>query len=653
MARQNLWQPNSALALTAEHEQPHTVVVSDDARWGWLPALTVTSACALVLAAFAFSASRSGQQWAIGLYWISLLLIFVPAAFRLAAASTSRRERIGLVVVAGLALYLVKVLHSPVDFTFHDEFLHWRTAADILSSQRLFTENTILTVSPLYPGLEIVTTAFVNLSGLTVYQSALVTLGIGRIVFMLALYLLYEQVGRSAQIGGIAALVYMGNSNFLYFDAQFSYETLSLPIATAVLAFVLFRQHNHDRNLLRMAVLILPLVVLVVVTHHLTAYALVGFLSLWALIAVFVNRREREWLDVGIIATLSLVIVVIWMQVTGNATEGYLGPVFSGGISELLRLIISDDSGRRLFQGATGQSSPSWEPVVGMASVIFILVALPFGVVQVWRSPFGRRFREAGVKVLSSSALQAWKRYGTNPIAFVLTLIVLIYPAMQGFRLTSSGWEIANRSSEFVFWATAFIATIGVFSLRWVRMRSLWSIGFVVWATVIFVGGAISGWPPWARMPGSYLVSSDSRSIEPQSLSAAQWTSQYLDPADRIAADRINTLLLATYGRMRPVTHQYDHLYMSPIFVSPDIGPGERALMAQVGLRYLLVDDRLSTGLPGVGVYFEAGEPGGGTYRTPIPLSALSKFDGQPDVSRIFDSGDIQIYDVRLIDALP
>jgi uncharacterized membrane protein len=653
LARQNLWRPDPTLTLQAQPEPVRAVPASDDARWGWLPALTLTSALALVLAAFAFSASRSGQAWATTLYWISLLLIFAPAALRLAITSIPRRERIGLIVVVGLALYTVKVLHSPLDFTFHDEFLHWRTAADILSSQHLFAENTILTVSPLYPGLEIVTTAFANLSGLPIYLSAMITLGIGRLVFMLALYLLYEQVGHSAQIGSIAALVYMANSNFLYFDSQFSYETLSLPIATAVLCAVLYRQRQHDHSRSRLLALILPMLLMVVITHHLTAYVLVAFLSLWALLAVFVNRREREWLDVGITAILSMVVVIGWMQFTGNVTEGYLGPVFSGGITELFRLILSDESGRMLFQGAAGQVSPSWERIVGLLSVVFILAALPFGVVQVWRSPFGRRFRDAGVKVLSSSALQAWKRYGTNPIAFALTLLVLVYPAMQGFRLTASGWEIANRSSEFVFWATAFIAAIGVLSLRWSRVRSLWIVGFIVWATVIFIGGAISGWPPWARLPGSYLVSADTRSIEPQSIAAAQWTGTYLNPADRIASDRINTLLLATYGRMRPVTHQYDHLYMSPVFASLEFGPVERALLEEVGLRYVLVDDRLSTGLPRVGVYFEAGEPGGGQYAVPLPTAALTKFDRRPDISRIFDSGDIQIYDVSRLDAIP
>jgi hypothetical protein len=257
------------------------------------------------------------------------------------------------------------------------------------------------------------------------------------------------------------------------------------------------------------------------------------------------------------------------------------------------------------------------------------------------------------VKVLSANALQAWNRYRQNSVAFTLSILVFLQPVMQGFRLTSASWEIANRSSEFLFWATGFIAAIGFLSLKsWRLSPRLWTPAFVVWATVIFIGGSIAGWPPWARLPGSYMVSADTRSIEPQGIYAARWAGEHLNPEGRIAADRINTLLLATYGQMRPVTHQYDRLYISPVFTSPQIGALELELIRRVGLQYVLVDDRLATMLPRVGVYFEAGEPGGERYRTPLSPLALNKFDTMEGVSRLFDSGDIQIYDIGAFNAI-
>lgn len=623
-----------------------------EASWGLFPALTLLNGGALILTALAFNASRNGETWAIPLFWLSLLIMFAPTAMRLSSSAIARRERIGLIVVLGLALYLVKALHSPLYFSLHDEFLHWRTAIDIQLTHFLFAENTILTVSPLYPGLEVVTTAFANLSGLPIYQAGLVTLGIARIAFMLALYLFYEYAGHSAQIGGIAALLYMGNSNFLFFDSQFSYESLALPIATTVLYAVMFRQRSGDRGWAKLFLLILPMIIMVAMTHHLTAYVLVGLLFLWALTALVLNRVRREWRDVGVIAVMAAVIVVGWNGLTGNMSSGYLEPVFRGGITELLRLITSAEGGRALFQSASGQDAAVWERVIGIAAVVFVLAALPFGVLKIWYGTI-RHWLKRDDKI-ALTEFDTWHRYTGSPVACAFTLLVFLHPLMQGFRLTSAGWEIANRSSEFVFWAIAFIAAVGVLSTPFRRIpRPIWALGFTVWASVIFMGGVIAGWPPWARLPGSYLVSADSRSVEPQGILAATWAGEHLDPTQRIAADRINTLLLGTYGHLRPLTHQYDQLYIAPVFLSPQLGSYERGLIMRSNLRYALVDRRLSTELPRVGVYFEAGEPNSNAYTAPASLAALRKFDMLPGVDRIFDSGDIRIYDLGGFDANP
>jgi hypothetical protein len=58
----------------------------------------------------------------------------VPAAVRLIAPEAERPERIGLVALLGMGLYLVKLLHSPMSFTLSDELQHWRTAGDIIES---------------------------------------------------------------------------------------------------------------------------------------------------------------------------------------------------------------------------------------------------------------------------------------------------------------------------------------------------------------------------------------------------------------------------------------------------------------------------------------------------------------------------------------
>jgi hypothetical protein len=67
-----------------------------------------------------------------------------------------------LVLLAGVGLYMIKVMHSPIHFTFYDELLHYRTAANILETGFHFQENPLLPVSPLYPGLENVAVALAS-----------------------------------------------------------------------------------------------------------------------------------------------------------------------------------------------------------------------------------------------------------------------------------------------------------------------------------------------------------------------------------------------------------------------------------------------------------------------------------------------------------
>ena len=66
----------------------------------------------------------------------------------------SRRERLALVVVLGFALFACKYLRDPIWWGGYDEFLHVRTANDLLAGG-LFAPNTLLDVSPYYPGMEL------------------------------------------------------------------------------------------------------------------------------------------------------------------------------------------------------------------------------------------------------------------------------------------------------------------------------------------------------------------------------------------------------------------------------------------------------------------------------------------------------------------
>lgn len=623
-------------SITAEHAVSTTLVRTGEhvrvrgrnLQWGWLPMLSLVSAAGLLMISLAYSASRNGEIWGLPHFWIGLLVVFVPITYRLFLTEPERRERIGLLLIIGLALYLVKILHSPVSYTFSDELLHLTTARDITISHQLFSENPILPVSPLYPGLEIVTTALSSMSGLPIVESGMLLLGVARLMFALGLYLLYEQISGSERIASVATLIYMGNSNFVFFLAQYSYESLALPMMCIMLLLQARydgRMHDIKSNL----IIVFLLAAGIAVTHHMTSYAMTLLLVGGALTAYAVRRGAGTRL----IITVTLLVIginVIWTIFIGNPTAGYLGPVFEGGINELLQVIRGELLGRELFKSGTGELAPLWERLTGFGAVGLLVLATPFGLYQIWR------------------------RYRGNAPAMLMGIIGVIYPFTLALRFTSRGWQIANRSSEFIFIAVAFVVAAGMVGF-WLSRPSGRRLIPVMTAlvTIVFMGGIIAGWPPWGRLPGPYLASADTRSIEPQGILAATWSRQYLGPDNRMAADRVNRLLMGAYGVQDIITHLNDDIDLSVVYFAEKFTDKHRALLTSAQAEYLLVDERLSTMLPVLGVYFESGEPNSFLHDTPIAPAALAKFYGIPGINRVFDSGDIKIYDVSQIHVAP
>lgn len=618
-------------------------------KWGWLPTLSLVGALGLLSVAFGYSLARNGAEWAPVLFWFGLLMIFAPIAARLLHSEADRAERIGLVGVMGLGLYLVKVLHSPLNFTYHDEFVHTRTVTNILNSNHLFQENPTIPVSPLYPGMHIITDALSSMSGLDVYAAGLIVMGLARLLIVIALYMLYEEISGSQRIAGIATIIYMANPTFLFFNAQFAYESLALPLATLTLFAVARRNGLTGSRRLTINLLVILGALSVVTTHHLTTYALIAFLGIWAAFSfgvkffaakngsntapVATSRLGALWQrfgpeasgsNPGGAAVLTIVASITWLVQVANFTVGYLAPVLREAIIEIVRLILGEASGRQLFKGSTGQVAPLWEQLTGFGAVGLLLLALPFGLLFVW------------------------KNLRHTPLALALAFAALAYPASLAMRLTTAGWEVSNRTSEFVFVAVAFVVACGINKVwEMGRAGAKWTVPLVAVMSVIFLGGVIVGWPPAARLPGTYLVSADTRSIEPQGIAMARWSKDNLGVNNRIAADRINGLLMLSYGQQHTVMNVGDGVNVGPLFISNEFGKTQQEVLDRGRISYIVVDYRMTRDLPLLGIYFENGEPNSGQHKKPIDPAMLAKYDNIPGVRRVFDSGDIIIYDVR------
>ncbi len=561
---------------------------------GRTPEVLVLVGLGLLLVALGDGMARSSGALAVPLFWAGLAVIGAPIAVRLLGEGTSRRERLWLVSILGIAFYLVKVIHDPLQFTFYDELLHLRTAEDILRTGRLFGDNSLLPASPLYPGLEILTSVVSSVTGASVYDAGLVIVGAARLIVVVGLFLLYERLTTSHRAAGVGVLVYAANPQFLYFNAQFSYESLGIALTVLVLGLA-SSYGSRWRGLIATAVVGFG----VVVSHHLTAYVLTGILGGWALITRMRGMPRSSWRAPATLFVAMIAFIAGWIIFVASETIPYLGPRFADAL-ELIGLLTGQTQVRELFAGPPSGLAAPWERFLAYASVLIVLAVLPLGLWRLWRA-----FRRV-------------------PLAVTLGLVAATYPVTLLLRLSQRGSEEATRTPEFVFLGVGLLAGLVVIAdwrapLRRVAptihaalspQRLRWLNAAGVLAFLVLLGGSVViGTPAWARQPGPYLASADPRSIEPNGKLAAVWALDHLGPDNRIVADRINRILMGSYGRQDAVTVFRDGLSTWRLFTEPVVDTKALDILAAGHIDYLVVDLRLVGVDPFTRSFFEAGEP--------------------------------------------
>jgi hypothetical protein len=597
----------------------------------------------MLLAACAANASRAGHEWARAEFYLSIALLFFPAVVRLALPGVSRSERFANVMIVTLGLFMLRVIRAPQYLIGHDEYLHWVTAQNIVENHHLFTPNILFPIGPFFPGLEIVVTAVAELSGLSIFVSAMLVLALARMLFIGALLLIYESITGSARAAALGSIFYMGCSTFVFFDTNFSYESMGLPLL--MLALLLYIRVTDVAEYSPAPLFLAFLVTLLALsmTHHVTAYAFAAILlAILGLEAVSRGLKDVGW-RLGLATLGAVVIPVAWSWAMGNPGGAYLGPVFENGAREVVQLLHFSPTGRKLFTADDGTVTPAWERLTTLGSVALVCSGLTLG--------FFRSLSWAGVPIARGSIPKTWPSFvgWSNSRLALLTLLTLGYPLSMLFRLTRSGWEIGNRIGPHAFLGVGVVLGIAVTTLLQSESRSVLRAAAIgIAATVILIGGIISSEGPRILVPARYQVSADAASIEPMGVDAALWTKEWLGAGRRFAADRVNRLLLSGFGRQLVSTtlqHGYD---AGQILVADQFGPTESNVMKKLGLDYLFVDLRLTTGLPVVGAYFDGGAADRMSAAPPTP-KALLKFNSISTVSRVFDNGYTTIYDVRAL----
>lgn len=615
---------------------------------GVAPLFALIAAGGLVMIALGNNAARLDEGQAQPLFWGGLVVVYSPIALRLLSKSASREERIALSLLLGGALYAVKLLYDPTSFILHDELATWRQTYDLIATGRALSPNPIVSGYAGFPGLEMITAALSQLADLRIFLSGAVVVGLARLVLMLALFLFFERATGSARAAGVAVAIYACNPSFLYFDSQFGYESIALTLGAALLLLslrwsdpaTLGRSWNAAGLVAGMAILAATLAT----THHMTSYAMAGFLGLWALTIAFgaeqparsaaaeeggagasANLSRVPWVDgPGLPALFVVVAAAAWFALeAGDVTTAELGDVIKEAIESVINLITGESGSKTLFQSA-GQTNTMAARILGIASIVPLLAVIPLGLLRTWRSK------------------------EPNPLWKALAIAAAFYPLTLLLRLTQAGTETSQRASEFVYVGLAFVMALLLSELPWrgSRARRLRiGLAMTALATVIFLGGFIVGESPVTRQPGPFLVGGDTRAISPQGIAAARFAARELPPNSRVLADRPNSTLVSSYGGLEWVSGSIEGIPVARVFFSEKFDAIDQRVISNNAIDYIVVDRRLSHEAPAGGFYFESSESRANTYEEPLDVASLRKFNHVEGLSRIFDSGAIAIYD--------
>lgn len=225
-----------------------------------------------------------------------------------------------------------------------------------------------------------------------------------------------------------------------------------------------------------------------------------------------------------------------------------------------------------------------------------------------------------------------------------------MYPITQILRFSEKGPELASRFGPFMYLGIAFVTAVFVCKLLFVPdgnsfRFSRWMVSIVI--LVMFLGNFLVSFPRWALLPGPYMASADTRSVDGESMNVAVWARENLVSNPRLAADRINGLLLVAYAHAYQVTGSWNGINVPGIFLDVPFTEVEYRTLCEGNINFMVVDYRFTTHPPRLGFYFEMGENEDG-YQGSLEAAVFDKFKDRDEFSLIYNDGTILIYQVDL-----
>lgn len=607
-----------------------TVDSGRPSAWGrWWPAGLLLSGC--LFAITYLYAWEHGPEGAHPIFWAAVAVLVVTGA-GLVAAGPTRFSGFLASLALGALLFLPKLLHSPGFFNYFDEQSHLRAVEELNDGHGLFLENPLNKAVEFYPGMEAAAGLLVSVTGLSTFVAGNLLVAALHSLLPGALFLFYERVSGSTRIALLAVLVYAANPAFVFFDSYFAYESFALPLAASALVAVVLADRRLPRRaataLLAVAIL---LGVAVVVSHHVTSWALAGILLVLGLSAGWARRdlgwtrrdgyparaggrpAPRRFLAAGLATTAA---ALAWLVLVAPYTYDYIAPTFSESFDAVQRVAGGDLAHRQLFRRS---EVPAYEKYGTWLALVVLTVAFAFAVVAlVRRRSLRRDHLTAALAVLGATY------FASLPLSILISN------------------SAVTRISEYAFIGVAPLVALALGRLL-VGARRLAQALAMVLLFVVFLGGINTRTGLQQGLPGPYQPS-DPQSMTRDVLAASSWLRERYGTGNVVVGDRTTFAVFGAYGRQQTLSGQGSGAQPWRVFFPRTVTAPVIRELNRHRVRFLVVDRRITREVPRIGWYYSSNEPGQETRKEPLAAASLEKFERSRGFQTVYDNGNVVIH---------
>lgn len=539
----------------------------------------------LIVVAYAM-AKRSTTSAHFAVFWAGYLTVLVATAVAGTRRSCTNKLRLLQLVVFGVVSFVPKFLMSVSGAVYFDEFGHWRHASDMLASGHVDVASPFQPIIQFYPGLEALTVGVHEATRLSIWHSGQVVILLAHTLVLLVVWRLARVTRLGEEAAFVAAIVYALNASFLYFDTEYSYESLGLPLAFAAIGCAVFtRRATSRRRAAGWLALSLIAVASVIVTHHVSAFVMCGALLLvFVLVPAQLPAARGGLTQWGpfVIAATAIFGTVLWVFGVAPQTVDYFRPHVSATGTQLADVLLRRHTAAGVAASHTlfsGSAAPAYERVCAFAAQLIAIAVTATALVRSWRD----------------------RRDHHRMLLFLPCLLVaLAYFASLPLALTNAGGEAAHR-----VWAYSYLGIALMAAWTWPtwrasiaqRLPKLAGVIAVAALCVVAVGNVAAGESVLYRFPGPYAFGTDTRSHTAETFSVAAWVNDHTARGTRVVTDRDTGEIVTGYTH-DDVPAPGDWLVYRLYQQGDAAAPRLRAYLESHRFRYWIVDLRIASQMP-------------------------------------------------------